>query len=225
MHGHGMRLHPSAMHGDITMARRIVERSQSVLSPASLQIRFDLRQGVGEWVERAPWKVEWGGGTSVENPHVQRVKYCELLVRLIWCARRCIHTGCTCMLACLSLLPLSSIKGDLITKPWSLFLFREFSNPWGLKQVRDLSLQCRSTLNSFGAEPRCSVISSQVTDFLMRVKSRRFPSIEKDMKMVLAHCGSLLLDPTALCQVCPAAFMIDDDASFDMLGGSCCTGI
>ena len=51
------------------------------LSPASLQIRFDLRQGVGEWVERAPWKMEWGGGASVENPHVQRVKYCELLVR------------------------------------------------------------------------------------------------------------------------------------------------
>ena len=43
--------------------------------------RFALRQGVGEWVERAPWKVEWGGGASVENPHYQRVHYCELLVR------------------------------------------------------------------------------------------------------------------------------------------------
>ena len=41
----------------------------------------------------------------------------------------------------------------------------------------------------------------QVSDFLMRVKSGRFPSIEKDMKMVLAHCGSLLLDPAALCHV------------------------
>ena len=58
-----------------------VKRSPFFLSPASLQIRFDLRQGVGEWVERAPWKIEWGGGASVENPHVQRVKYCELLVR------------------------------------------------------------------------------------------------------------------------------------------------
>lgn len=44
----------------------------------------------------------------------------------------------------------------------------------------------------------------QVSDFLMRVKSRRFPSIEKDMKMVLAHCGSLLLDPASLCQACCA---------------------
>lgn len=35
----------------------------------------------------------------------------------------------------------------------------------------------------------------------MRVKSKRFPSIEKDMKMVLAHCGSLFLDPASLCQV------------------------
>ena len=41
----------------------------------------------------------------------------------------------------------------------------------------------------------------QVRDFLMRVRSRRFPSIEKDMKMVLAHCGSLFLDPAALAKV------------------------
>ena len=41
----------------------------------------------------------------------------------------------------------------------------------------------------------------QVSDFLMRVKSGRFPSIEKDMKMVLAHCGSLCLDPASLLQV------------------------
>jgi len=78
--------------------------------------KFSLRQGVGEWSERAPWRIEWGGGASVENPHFQRVHYCELLVR----------------------------------------------------------------------------------DFLMRCKSKRFPSIEKDMKMALAHCGSLLLDPAAL---------------------------
>jgi len=45
-----------------------------------LQIRFKLREGVGKFVERAPWKIEWGGGSSVENPHYQRVHYCELLV-------------------------------------------------------------------------------------------------------------------------------------------------
>lgn len=44
------------------------------------EIRFSLRAGVGSPVERAPWKEEWGGGASVENPHFQRVKYCELLV-------------------------------------------------------------------------------------------------------------------------------------------------
>ncbi len=48
--------------------------------------------------------------------------------------------------------------------------------------------------------------SWQVSDFLMRVKSRRFPTIEKDMKMVLAHCGSLFLDPALLMQVSPAAY-------------------
>jgi hypothetical protein len=41
----------------------------------------------------------------------------------------------------------------------------------------------------------------QVRDFLQRVRSRRFPPIESDMRMVLAHCGSLLLDPAALQEV------------------------
>jgi type III protein arginine methyltransferase len=35
----------------------------------------------------------------------------------------------------------------------------------------------------------------------MRVKCKRFPPIEKDMKMVLAHCGSIFLDPAALTDV------------------------
>ena len=41
----------------------------------------------------------------------------------------------------------------------------------------------------------------QVRDFLQRVRSRRFPPIEQDMKMVLAHCGSLFLEPGALQEV------------------------
>ena len=35
------------------------------------RIRFALREGVGEAVGRPPWKASWGGGASVENPHVQ----------------------------------------------------------------------------------------------------------------------------------------------------------
>jgi protein arginine N-methyltransferase 7 len=35
----------------------------------------------------------------------------------------------------------------------------------------------------------------------MRVRCRRFPPIEKDMRMVLSHCGSLFLDPEALADV------------------------
>ena len=45
------------------------------------RVAFRLREGVGAWVDRAPWRIEWGGGSSVENPHVQRVHYCQLLVR------------------------------------------------------------------------------------------------------------------------------------------------
>lgn len=44
------------------------------------QIQFRLRAGVGDWVDRSPWRIEWGGGSSVENPHFQRVHYCQLLV-------------------------------------------------------------------------------------------------------------------------------------------------
>ena len=46
-------------------------------------IRFSLRAGTGSPVARAPWKEEWGGGVSVENPHFQRVHYCELLASLV----------------------------------------------------------------------------------------------------------------------------------------------
>jgi len=70
----------------------------------------------GDWVDKPPWRITWGGGASVESPHFQRVHYCQLLV----------------------------------------------------------------------------------SEFLMRVRCRRFPPIEKEMRTVLAHCGSLFLDPEAL---------------------------
>ena len=63
-----------------------VEPGQKVMLLAKRDgssVRFNLRAGKGEWVDRAPWKVEWGGGASVENPHFQRVHYCELLVRCL----------------------------------------------------------------------------------------------------------------------------------------------
>ena len=41
----------------------------------------------------------------------------------------------------------------------------------------------------------------QVQDFLLRTRSQRFSSIEKDMQMLVAHCGSLFLDPATLAQV------------------------
>jgi protein arginine N-methyltransferase 7 len=44
------------------------------------QISFRLREGMGDWAAKAPWRIEWGGGSSVENPHFQRVHYCQLLV-------------------------------------------------------------------------------------------------------------------------------------------------
>jgi protein arginine N-methyltransferase 7 len=45
------------------------------------KVSFRLREGAGERVPRAPWRIEWGGGASVENPHYQRVHYCQLLAR------------------------------------------------------------------------------------------------------------------------------------------------
>ena len=45
------------------------------------KVSFRLHEGAGERVPRAPWRIEWGGGASVENPHFQRVHYCQLLAR------------------------------------------------------------------------------------------------------------------------------------------------
>lgn len=84
----------------------------------SERFHFSPKDGVGDWVEKPPWTMAWGGGASVESPHVQRVLYCELLVR----------------------------------------------------------------------------------EFLQRVRCRRFPPIEKDLRMVMAYCGSLFLDPALLAE-------------------------
>ncbi len=51
----------------------------------------------------------------------------------------------------------------------------------------------------------------------MRVKSGRFPTIEKDLKMVLAHCGSLFLDPAALAEV--------SSPSISIFVSSCCLDV
>ena len=40
-----------------------------------------------------------------------------------------------------------------------------------------------------------------VNDFLMRLKSKRFPPIEKEMRMILAHSGNLFLDPAVISEV------------------------
>jgi len=82
-------------------------------------VHFSLKEGVGSWVGKPPWKIEWGGGASVESPHFQRVHYCQLLVN----------------------------------------------------------------------------------DFLMRLRCKRFAPIEKDMKMILAHCGALFLEPQSVTDV------------------------
>ncbi|GAX85623.1 hypothetical protein CEUSTIGMA_g13038.t1 [Chlamydomonas eustigma] len=48
----------------------------------ALSFSLHLKEGMaGIHVPKSPWKVEWGGGASIENPHRQRVLYCELLVK------------------------------------------------------------------------------------------------------------------------------------------------
>lgn len=83
------------------------------------RVTFNLKEGVGSYVGKPPWRIEWGGGASVESPHFQRVHYCELLVN----------------------------------------------------------------------------------DYLMRLRSKRFPPIEKEMRMILAHCGNLFLDPAVISEM------------------------
>ncbi|MEW5319762.1 MAG: hypothetical protein WDW38_010893 [Sanguina aurantia] len=51
-----------------------------ILNRDGSKLHFTLRPGVGLPVPRPPWKIEWGGGSSVENPHFQRLHYCKLLI-------------------------------------------------------------------------------------------------------------------------------------------------
>ena len=80
------------------------------------KVRFGLRQGVGEYVGRPPWKIEWGGGSSVENPHFQRVHYCQLLVRSWPRPRKAgpLPAGCCASPAC-RLEPSSAIDESIAT--------------------------------------------------------------------------------------------------------------
>ena len=157
-------------------------------------------------MEKPPWLVEWGGGASIENPHVQRVHYCELLVRLLLCTRpepipTALPPVSTELLASCALLRVES--GD---RPVPLQTAAHAA-----AHVAVVSICSHSSPSD----------AAQVRDFLQRVKCKRFPSIEKDMKMVLAHCGSLFLDPAALCQVSacvlrtPTANLVDEVLSVD----------
>ena len=112
---YGQALFPLDRMVRVRAGRRVtllLKREQSRLT-------FALRPDLGVAVPRAPWLEEWGGGSSVENPHVQRVKYCELLVK----------------------------------------------------------------------------------EFVQKCRGDRYPTIERDMRMLVAHCGSLFLDTMALQEI------------------------
>ena len=61
-------------------------------------------------------------------------------------------------------------------------------------------LTCCKALDDLNSDDQLGMMRLQVSDFLMRVKSGRFPSIEADMKLVLSHCGSLQLDAASIYQ-------------------------
>ncbi|GFH28137.1 arginine methyltransferase, partial [Haematococcus lacustris] len=50
-----------------------------VASLGASKVQVALRPGKGVPAPRPPWKEEWGGGVSIENPHVQRLSYCKLI--------------------------------------------------------------------------------------------------------------------------------------------------
>ena len=69
-----------------------MERAQLYLSLSIITITITItitrsllgnKMCVSQGTPRAlpPWEVTWGGGASVENPHYQRVHYCELILR------------------------------------------------------------------------------------------------------------------------------------------------
>jgi len=63
---------PRGEWGGVRVAlRRAVAVAASPSSPSS--------SSSSRWAPRAPWLEEWGGGVSVENPHVQRSRYFDLV--------------------------------------------------------------------------------------------------------------------------------------------------
>jgi len=74
----GQALHPMDRLIKVRGGRKVTV----LASRDAAKLSFALRPGVGVPAPRAPWHEGWGGGSSVENPHVQRVKYCELLVQV-----------------------------------------------------------------------------------------------------------------------------------------------
>lgn len=73
-YGQGLFYLDRALNLDLTAKFSLLARRES-----GGRLSFHPRPGLGEFVERPEFLEEWGGGVSVENPHVQRAKYIELL--------------------------------------------------------------------------------------------------------------------------------------------------
>ena len=84
-----MKRHPFVLPSQVSPGKKVM----LLVRRDGTKVSFSLRAGVGTPVAKAPWKVEWGGGASIENPHYQRVHYCDLLVTqlrpLLCCSSVC----------------------------------------------------------------------------------------------------------------------------------------
>ena len=75
LRGNVVRTIFSSYSEGIISSYRVLHRSNFTPS------RHDDAMITGHARALPPWEVTWGGGASVENPHYQRVHYCELILR------------------------------------------------------------------------------------------------------------------------------------------------
>ena len=133
-----------------------------------------LSPSASRWAPRAPWLEEWGGGVSVENPHVQRSRYFDLVAADA--LQRAAREG-----------RMSSLGGVAPRRADDWVCAASLGNGGD-----EGALSSPSLSSSF---PSSSASSVAVAALVARFAGRRPPpSIADDLSPLVAQAGSLGLD-------------------------------
>ena len=148
----------------------------------------DAPEPITGWAPRPPWMEAWGGGDSIENPHVQRVRY-GALVRGDWLCR--VRAGA----AGREVEGGGAGGGGGGGAPLCL--------PASFSAASALALALvGGEEDSGGAPPPPSALAALAADAARGC-------ITEDLRAVAAHAGSLCLDPPTVASVASALVLAE----------------